>query len=120
MGGAAVRDDMHVTVFADEQQGGNSHEDFNFEGHLYVAVNEDGTPWRLLHPEEFEFGDLAAPVVLYDANQIPIPYYMGDDYYDYYENAADHEAEATQTEAGEGASQGKKKRKRKPRKGEGK
>ncbi|KAM4065007.1 hypothetical protein HRG_012796 [Hirsutella rhossiliensis] len=120
LGGADVRDDMHITVFADVEPGGSLSEDFDFEGHLYITLDENGLPWRLLHPEEFEFDSSAAPVILYDANQTPLPYYLGDEYYEYYENAASHKEEATQVEAGEGASQGKTKRKRRPRKGKAK
>lgn len=138
IGGAVVRDDDHVTVFADAQAGGDASEMFNFEGHLYVVRYLDGSPWRLLHPDEFEFGDPPAPVVLYDASQIRYPYYMGDEYYNYHENATYGEteeteavqpedtqpeatqSETTQSEAAEGASQGKAKRKRRPKKGKGK
>jgi hypothetical protein len=55
-----------------------------------------------------------APVVLYDASQFAYPYYLGDEYYNYYDGAYD------EAEAGEGASQGKTKRSRKHRKGKGK
>lgn len=55
-------------------------------------------------------------MVLYDANQQAQSYYLGDEYYDYYDNLAYGEKEVTQTEASESASQGKAKRKRKQRK----
>lgn len=137
LGGANVRDDMHITVFADQYPGENLEEDFNFEGHLYVNLDENGTPRRLLHSQESEFGDGQAPVVLYDtASQNPYYYSLGDEYYayydnntadyydtntaehyDYYNNAENYGEETGQTEAGEGTSQSKAKRKRRPKKG---
>jgi hypothetical protein len=118
MGGAHVRDDPHITIFADQQPGGDPTEDFNFEGYLYVDLDKNGTPRRLLHPDKMPLVVPKAPVILYDANQYPYPYYLDNEYYNYYDGFYD-EPEAEE-DAGEGTSQGKTKRSRKHRKRKGK
>ncbi|OAQ93899.1 hypothetical protein VFPFJ_00007 [Purpureocillium lilacinum] len=133
LGGADVRDDEHVTIFADRQPGGSADADFEFEGHIYLNLYEDGTPWRLLHPDEFEFDGARAPIVLYDEDQNSYPYYLGDAYYQYYESLiyqqyytphqeaenVDSYAGAAQSATGEGEPVHVK-AKRKRRKGKGK
>ena len=80
---------------------------------------DDGTPYRMLHPDEFELAEAGAPVLLYDAAQQAFPFYLGDEYYESYDNAAYYEDVAPHGDPGAGSSQdkAKKKRKRKPRKG---
>lgn len=122
-----------MTIFADRQPGGSADADFEFEGHIYLNLYEDGTPWRLLHPDEFEFDGARAPIVLYDEDQNSYPYYLGDAYYQYYESLiyqqyytphqeaenVDSYAGAAQSATGEGEPVHVK-AKRKRRKGKGK
>ncbi|KAJ4161569.1 uncharacterized protein LMH87_007601 [Akanthomyces muscarius] len=65
-GGEKTDDDPHITVFADERPGKPQDERFDYEGHVYTAVDDEGLPKRLLHPREFTegFNEISAPILL--------------------------------------------------------
>ncbi|OAA54308.1 hypothetical protein SPI_08927 [Niveomyces insectorum RCEF 264] len=67
-GGDKDPDDPHFTVFVDREPNLPADEDFDYSGHLYVAVNEQGDPHRFLEEEEFMYQaeNEPAPVWLYD------------------------------------------------------